>query len=448
MSWGQTGEAASGGDPVGRYDHVTRLPNRVQFLEQLRAVLSDLGGGGSHRTLVLVTIADARHFNAILRALGHGFSEAFIRAGAARIAAGLDAHTQLFNVSVLSFAFLLPAEASPEAVAAELHRRFAEPLRVQNIPVQSNIGVGCIRLENSAADPAETLRAALTAAQDSRNGRVRYAYYDPRSDAAQRRTFQILTDLPTALERGDQLCLFYQPRIELATGRCVSAEALIRWHHPELGWISPGEFMPLVETTALIEPLTAYVLDEAARQVRVWRDAGRTLKVSVNLSPENLSEPDFLDKVTRTLNRHGVAPADLEMEFTESAISPDNATVTDHLNQVRGMGIEVAIDDFGSGYSNMAYLTNIPADIVKIDKSFVLSLDTNAQDRFLARQIAELAHGLDFAVVAEGVESPWAYTFLTGLGCREAQGFYLSKPIPPGDLEAWLDRRGSVRAPA
>lgn len=427
-------------DAIGRYDHVTRLPNRVQILECLDHELHVDTSMGP-KTLVLITLADAQHFNQILRALGHGFSEAFIRAGSERITQCMPAGTRLFNVSVLSFAFVVPPDAltPPGELAETVSRQFADPVSVQHIPIQTRVGIGMIDLTSDAGEPAEALRGALTAAQESRHANTAYAYYDHRTDAAHQRAFQILTDLPAALAASDQLHLRFQPRVDLTQDCCVSAEALLRWHHPEIGWISPGEFMPLAETTALISPLTRFVLEAAVRQLRAWRDAGRSIRVSVNVSPKNLAEPDFLTKLTGLLERHGVEPAALEVEFTEGAVSPDNATTVAHLRQLRELGVEVAIDDFGSGYSNMAYLSEIPADIVKIDKAFVLNLDTNPRDRFLTRTIADMAHGLGFHVVGEGVETASSYRFLADLGCREAQGFHLSKPLPPADLEGWLD---------
>jgi EAL domain-containing protein (putative c-di-GMP-specific phosphodiesterase class I) len=438
---GQPPVPASVHELIGRYDHITRLPNRVQFLERLAEHLAEMRRDQAPRTLLLVTLAEAQQFNQILRALGHAFAEDFIRAGAQRVASCVDSAADLYCVSVLSFAFVMPRDTdrAPSDVARAIQQRFADPVAVQDIPIQTRAGIGLVDLDPDIAQPPEVLRSALTAAQDSRHGHEPFAYYNPRTDAAHQRAFQILTDFPHALEAPDQLSLRFQPRMDLSTDRTVSAEALIRWHHPELGWISPGEFMPLVETTALIRHLTGFVLDAAIAQVRAWRDAGRDLRVSVNVAPANLAEPDFLDRLKATLDRHGVPPTALELEFTEGALSPDNARMLSHLRALRERGISVAIDDFGSGYSNMAYLTKIPADVVKIDKAFILNLDSTPEDRFITQRIADLARGLGFAVVGEGVESAWSYGYLRDIGCREAQGFYLSKPVTADDLAAWLD---------
>ncbi len=431
-------------DAIGRYDHVTRLPSRVPFLERLATSLRAIERDGVARTLILVTLAEAQHYNEILRALGHGFSEDFVRAGAARVAACIPSGTQLFNVSPLSFAFIRERDAAPgpKAVAEAIGRAFAEPVTIQAIPIQSRAGVGLVDLDPAVARPAESLRSALAAAQDSRRAQLPFADYNPGTDAQHQRAFRLLTDLPAALNAGDQLTLYLQPRVAPDTGVCVGAEALVRWHHPELGLILPGSFIPLVETTALIRTLTAYVLERALAQLRAWQDAGRVLRLSVNVAPANLAEPDFMPRLRNMLDRHGVAPENLELEFTEGTISPGDATTLTHLREARAMGIRVAIDDFGSGYSNMAYLTKIPADVVKIDKAFITALDGDPQCRFIARSIADLGHGLGFVVVGEGVESAWSMGYLRRIGCREAQGFHLCPPVPADAFEAWLDGGG------
>ncbi|MCS4505419.1 bifunctional diguanylate cyclase/phosphodiesterase [Arhodomonas aquaeolei] len=427
-------------EDIGRYDHVTRLPSRVQCLERLAADLDAIARGDVPRTLVLVTLAEAQHFNRILRALGHGFSEDFIRAGAERIIECLDAEVTVYNVSVLSFAFVVRDGGTqpPERIARAIAGHFTNAVMVQDIPIQSTVGIGLVPLDAGFTAPAEALRAALTAAQDSRSSHHPFAYYNPGSDAAQRRAFRLLTDLPEALEGDDQFTLHFQPRITFADHLSHSVEALIRWQHPTLGWISPAEFIPLVEATALIRPLTALVLETAIRQLGQWQDTGRELGISVNVSPRNLTEPEFLGRLHGWLERYGVDPRRLELEFTEGAVSPDNTRTMDTLQRVRAMGMTVAIDDFGSGYSNMAYLTRIPADVVKIDKSLVLDLETGEQAHFLVRKINNLAHGLGFSVVAEGIETAKAYDFLDGIGCDQGQGFHMARPMPSEQLDSWL----------
>lgn len=421
---------------LGRYDHVTRLPNRLQFLEQFAGFVRADGPA----TLILVTLADARHYNEILRALGMAFAEDFVRAGAGLLASLLPPDITIYQVSVLSFALAVPVDhidAMP-AAATEISRAFAGTLVVNAIPIKTQVGVGLLPLD-TARDPAESLRAALVAAQDSRRSDSGIAVYDHRSDAAHLRAFRILADLPAALAGTDQLALHYQPRIQLQTGRCQGAEALLRWTHPELGAISPAEFIPLAEQTALIGPLTDWVMRTALLQNRHFRDAGHELRVSINASPVNLSEAGFDDLLLHRCDVLGLSPHQVELEFTEGTLATNSARTIQQLSKLRAAGIEVALDDFGSGYSNLSYLSRIPADVLKIDQSFVRPLKQPGDDDFLLRHIISMAQGLGFRVCAEGIETAHAYGHLRELGCEEGQGYHMARPMPAAQLQQWLD---------
>jgi EAL domain-containing protein (putative c-di-GMP-specific phosphodiesterase class I) len=422
-----------------RHDHVTGLPARVECIRHVSG--ESLKSGESPRCLILVTLAEATHFNRLLRALGQGFAEDFIRAGAERFSQVHLITGPVFHVSVLSFAFLLRLEeeaesaAEPKVVTA-LKRAFAEPILVDDIPLKAQVGIGLIALDDPERDPAESLRGALTAAQDSRGRLAGWAWYDHKSDAAHQRAFRLLTDLAPAIE-GEGLELHYQPRIDLKTMRCSSAEALLRWTHPELGWISPGEFIPLAETTALIEPLTNWVLASAIEQLRLWSEAGLDLKVSVNVSTRNLADPGFAQRLFALLDRAGVPPRRLEIEMTESAFLEHGQLVQAEIAKVRAAGIDVAIDDFGSGYSNLSYLTKLNAGVLKIDQSFVRGLDDEG-NRFLIDRIVSIGKGLGYRVVAEGVETVETLQFLHQQGCDEAQGYLFAKPLAVPAFRDWL----------
>jgi predicted signal transduction protein with EAL and GGDEF domain len=293
---------------VERYDHVTAIPNRLRFLADFKRLRGRTGRG---RMLVLVTLAEPRHYNEILRALGHAFADDFVRAGLAQLRDMLPGDTPVYHVSVLSFAFVIGhdmAEGIPEA-AREIARGFAGDIEVEDIPIRTKVGVGLMPLDAQAIDPAEVLRAALVAAQDSRRSDEGVAFYNNRSDAAHIRAFRILADLPMALKKAGQLSLAFQPRVEMATGRCHGAEALIRWRHPELGNIAPAEFIPLAEQTALIHPLTDWVTEHALRATRTMNERGHAMTISINASPLNLSEPGFDDKCSGPATSTGSSPS-------------------------------------------------------------------------------------------------------------------------------------------
>jgi EAL domain-containing protein (putative c-di-GMP-specific phosphodiesterase class I) len=421
---------------IGQFDHVTLLPNRMQLL----AAFDSLRSRGGPQLLVLVTLAEARHYNEILRALGHGFTEAMVRVAATQLQQVLPPETELFHVSVLSFAFVvdLPAGGTVPPLVVEIARRFAEPILIDHIPINAHVGIGLLPLDGDRS-PAESLRAALAAGQDSRRTDEGWAWYDHRSDAAHIRAFRMLADLPAAIKSGDQLYLHLQPRSTLASGRCTGAEALLRWTHPVLGAIPPSEFIGLVEQTALIGPLTNWVLNGAMQHAARLKADGRPLRISINASPVNLCEPDFDERVLQLCRAHGLEPHDIEIEFTEGALAADIGRAITQLERLRDAGVEVAIDDFGAGFSNLSYLTSIPADVLKIDRSFIQPLGVRASDTFLVSQIIETARGLGFKVCAEGIEDRSTFDMLRELGCDEGQGFFIARPMPAEALPAWLD---------
>jgi EAL domain-containing protein (putative c-di-GMP-specific phosphodiesterase class I) len=240
----------------------------------------------------------------------------------------------------------------------------------------------------------------------------------------------------------NQVVLHYQPKIDLESGKVVGAEALVRWKHPERGLIPPDEFVPMAERTGLIKPLSRYVLDRALAQCRAWRDSGLELKVSVNLSARNLLDPTLPDDVTKLLTKWGLPAQLLALEITESTIMIDPKRAMEVLGRLNSMGIALSIDDFGTGYSSLVYLKELPVHELKIDRTFVARMAQNRGDAFIVRSTIDLAHNLRLKVVAEGVEDENTMAELTRLGCNIAQGFHVSRPLPPEAFDSWLAERG------
>ena len=423
---------------IGRYDHVTRLPNRLQFIDQFES----LADPNVPTMLMLVTLADARHYNEVLRALGMSFADDFVRAGAQLLGSLLPQGTTIYHVSVLSFIAAVAVDdptAYPSAAKA-VARAFAGAISVNAIPIKTQVGVGLLP-HDAKRGASESLRAALVAGQDSRRTDIGMAFYNHQSDAAHLRAFRLLANLPDALAAPDPLQSHSQRSIDLRTGQCHGAEALIRWSHPELGPISPGEFIPLVEQTALIGPLTEWVMNSAMAQNRSFLDAGHALRVSINASPVNLSEAGFDDVLLYQCDAAGLEPRHIELEFTEGTLATNSARAVQQLGRLRSAGIDVALDDFGSGYSNLSYLARIPADVLKIDQSFVRPLKEPGDDDFLLRHVISIAQGLGFRVCAEGIETAHAYAHLRELGCDEGQGFFMARPMPADKLLEWLDAK-------
>jgi EAL domain-containing protein (putative c-di-GMP-specific phosphodiesterase class I) len=259
------------------------------------------------------------------------------------------------------------------------------------------------------------------------------------------RRFQLVTQFRQALDTG-QVDVHFQPQLALRTRRVIGVEALVRWQHPEFGMVDPAEFVTLVETTGLINPLTDYVLDRSLAQCRSWLDRGLSLAVSVNLSVRNLADAEFPCRVTDALARHRVPAALLGFELTESAVMSDPERALPVLRGLHGLGVRIAVDDFGTGYSSLAYLRRLPVDEVKIDKSFVLGLASDLGDLAVVRAIVELGHSLGLNVVAEGVEQDATRDQLLEMGCDVAQGYLISRPLGRDRFDAWLAAR-TVRAP-
>lgn len=432
-----TGRAATqfaDGDPI------TGLPTRGRFMADFAGAWDD-----GNRSLVLVSLADGRHFNALQRALGHSYSDDFIRAGADRLLALLAPDTTLHHVSLLTFAIFdreAATPAAPSVLVAEIMRAFRPSIVCNTIPIDARVGIGVAALTPGAA-PGELLRAALAAAHDSRKGFAGWAMYDRGSDEAQLRAFRLLSDLPGALRGEGQIALHFQPRIAMQEGVCTGAEALIRWMHPAFGAVPPCEFVPLAESTALIGSLTRWVVTNGLKATSRWRQAGRDLRLSINVSPRNLEEPHFVDFLAAEIDRFGLDPAMLELEVTEGALASDADLMLEQMARLERLGFPIAIDDFGSGYSNMGMLGTLPARILKIDRSLLQGLETDRRRQVLVRSIIQLAHALDYEVVAEGIESRDAFRMLCGWDCDAGQGHFMSRPLPLVDFDRWYDLRGS-----
>ena len=425
---------------IGRIHPVSGHPNEYQLIDDLDDIAGRLPD--AEHTALLIELLPARQLRQGMRVLGANFVENLIHSSTETIRRCLDADTRLYHIGPTRCAVLLSATCASvwEAAARRLDLHLREPIDCDGIPVRAAPAIGVYTFRPADVKPRDVLRRLYNAAEDARDDGVLTASYDPDHDRIHARRFQLLGSLSEALRADDQLALMFQPRVDLA-GRPRGAEALLRWRHPHHGPVSPAEFVPLVEETAHIQELTQWVLDRALAQVARWRRAGHFLKVSINVSAPNLEEPDFAAGVARLLARHDVPPGAIELEFTESVLARDDGRVIEQLCALRDMGIEIAIDDFGTGYSSLAYLQKLPASVLKIDRAFIKDLPTSERDRKLVRAMIGMAHDLGYRVVAEGIESEEGVALLAEWECDEAQGYYFSKPLSVGDMEAWLEAR-------
>ena len=404
--------------PFGGLDPITYLPDRQQFLVDYKPV------PGSQ--LVMMTLANGKQFNELLRAIGHEHSDEFMRAGVQRLREALASGCIVYHVSNLSFAFILPDGASP-TLLRKIIEHFEQPLICGHIPVMADIALGIA--DCTDASPAFVLRAALAAVQDSRDSGRGWARYNRKTDTAHQRGFLLLSQLSNAMQADDQLTLHFQPKYAMSSGRLTSAEALLRWQHPVFGAISPAEFVPLAEATAHIHPLTDWVLRHAIAQAGAWTAKGMEINIAINISPRNLTRRGFAARIAEILQLHGVRPSSIELEFTEGVLVSTDHAVLDELRALRDTGIRIALDDFGTGFANFSYITHLPADIIKIDKSFIQKISSDERSAMVVRALIELAHRLDYSVVAEGIETEKVFALLASWNCDEGQGFYMSPPL-------------------
>ncbi|WP_027909555.1 sensor domain-containing phosphodiesterase [Pseudomonas sp. URMO17WK12:I4] len=421
-------------------DGTTGLFNHAKLDEDI----SDAIERGESRLAVAIELVSPAQLNDMLKSLGFQFLTDFTLAVKNTLRSLLPASWELYKISTLRFACAVPDDQleQAQAVFATLVEAFSKPIHCQELPVLPQIGIGVLRLEPGQV-PDDWLRLIVCAADEARKSEKGWAYYDEQMDAAQQRSTRLLNDLADAVRADDQLRLVFQPRVDLHSGECLSVEALLRWTHPTLGEVSPAEFIPLAEKTPLIHAVSFWVLNQAISQIDTWRREGVDLKVAINVSAEDLNNDHLTDEIVRLLARNELDGSCLEVEFTESALIGDFSVVITQIERLKAMGVEIAIDDFGSGYSNWSYLRDIPANTVKLDRSFMDDLQPGKKDWNIVRALISLARELGQRVVAEGIETEHTLKVIRDWGCQEAQGFYISRPLEAGDLLAWLGRQGA-----
>jgi len=376
-----------------------------------------------------------------VRVMGAAYLDGMVREAVRSFRAEFGPGAQMYQVAITQTLVLLPPDMDDAECCRRLRRWVDGRGEWSTARFVTTPAAGIAPFLVGDTDALDLLRVAQNAAHDAYSNGEYAAVYSSDHDAAYQRRFTLLNEFGRALEQPDQLRLVYQPRVDLASGRCTGAEALLRWRHPELGEISPGEFMPLVEQTSMARPTTAWVVDAALRQLRAWQEAGIALSLSVNVCAPNLLETDFADMVQACLREHDVAPHLLELEVTESAAMENQAGADRTLAALNAAGVRLAIDDFGTGYSSLSYLQSIPAHVVKIDQGFIRGIEDDERKRALVAAMITLSHDLGYRVVAEGVETAAAADVVRDAGADEAQGWLYGRPLAPGDLGDWLRRR-------
>ncbi len=427
------------------HDALTGLPNRAALRRHLADLLQERRTG--HIAVLLMDLDGFKHVN---DTLGHHQGDALLQQIAVRLRAAVPPEALVARLGGDEFAIVVP-EVAGRGQAVELGdgllATLQQPVLVDGIQLEVGASLGVALAPDQANDVASLLRHADMAMYQAKNTYRGVALFDaaanrPESPAQ----LALVGELRRAVADGE-LRLYVQPKADAITGEIVGVEALVRWQHPEHGLIMPDEFIPIAERNGLIRALTTEVLRTAIAAAASWQRAGTRLSIAVNLSPRGLLGSDLPAQVAELLAEQDSSPALLTLELTESSMMTDPAGVTALMGELHGMGVRLSIDDFGTGYSSLSSLRKLPLDEIKIDKSFVMGIETNGDDEKIVRSIVDLGTNLGLDVVAEGVENGRVWQILRRMGCTQIQGYHLSRPIPVQDFPGWLaDYRGRAAA--
>jgi diguanylate cyclase (GGDEF)-like protein len=430
------------------WDRLTGLPNRAQFRDAVRKAIEhatpapgDSQAGSAAPRSIAVILLDLDRFKHVNDVLGYAFGDRLLKGVAERLLRqSVREGDVVARLSGDEFALLLPNTdvAAAVAVAERVADVFQLPMTLDDHTVDLAAGFGVACWPEHAADADTLINRAEVAMYNAKRKTGAAQVYDAAIDASSARSLSLLSELRRAVEN-DELRLFLQPKIDLRTGAFIGAESLVRWQHPTRGMVPPMEFIPFAEQTGFVRHLTLWMLQATARQWTALRALGLQ-SVSVNLSTRDLLDQELQNKIERILLRHGMPASALCLEITESAIMDEPQRALATLNALSAAGFKLSIDDFGTGYSSLAYLKRLPVNELKIDRSFVMAMEQDADDAKIVRSTIDLAHNLGLTVVAEGVENISVLRLLAELQCDQAQGYHMSRPLPAAEMVAFAAR--------
>lgn len=419
------------------HDDLTELPNRALFAEQVERAIETNGRTGKR---LAVFIMDLDRFKEVNDTLGHFYGDRLLEQVAPRLHDALHKQGSVARLGGDEFGVLLPRLDDTDHAAATAQRilhALEESFWVEGYHLDISISIGIAFFPDHGQTGDQLLQKADVAMYLAKHRHEGFMIYDPSQDLHTVKRLALMGDLRQAIDQ-QVLELYYQPQVEIATGRVASVEALLRWNHPQRGLIPCDEFIALAEQTGMIKPLTQWVLHEVLRQSAHWRGTGTDITVALNISVKNFQEPHLVQNIEQGLRQWDVDPSRLRLEIVESAMLHDPRHVRSIMERLNAFGVLFSIDDFGTGYSSLSHLRQLPADEIKIDQSFVIGMANDEDSAVIVRAIIDLAHNLGCDVVAEGVENQDILDLLVILGCDRVQGHYISPPLPPDQLIAWL----------
>ena len=424
---------------LARYDSLTGLPNRTRFIEAVTDAVHD---EDTHDAASAVLLIDLDRFTEINSTLGSANGDRVLCEVARRLREELGSDTLAARLGGDEYAVLCRGArdiAGALSTATALQSSLESPVVLDGVALNIEASIGIAVMGEHAENPQDLLRCADAALGHARSRATRIEVYTAARDRFDATRLMLLGQVRGALERGE-FGLYYQPKVDLERRRITGVEALVRWHHPERGLLGPAEFIPLIEQTALVGPLTMHVIDEALTQMVRWYRRGIDLEMSVNLSARNLLDSELPRRLTDMLQRHAIRAERLTVEVTESAamVDPDRAVAV--LEALRSLGVRVSIDDFGTGNASIEYLATLPATEIKIDRSFITSILEDPRAEAIVRSTIDLARNLELTVVAEGIETEAVMEHLSVLGCDTGQGYFIARPLPAEDLTTHLSQ--------
>lgn len=422
------------------YDSLTNLPNQLLLKDRLNTLLIQ---ANNHKIVVPILLLSLAQFEQINSTLGHEIGNLLLKAVAERLIACLGKESMVARLQSEQFAIALPAVQSQEftnvaqSIIDSLSKSFI--LDEREVFITTNIGIALYPVDGQ--DINTLIENAKVAMQFSKKKEVNsYQFYTSKMNAYLSNKIVLDNSLHHALER-EEFQVYYQPQVDLRTGKIVGAEALLRWQHPEQGLVSPGKFIPLAEENGLIVPIGEWILMAACRQTKIWKTISLpNLRISVNLSARHFGQQNLSQRLVHILEETGLEPKYLELELTESIFIENPEATIRMLNEIQTLGAKIAIDDFGTGYSSLSYLKQFPVDTIKIDKGFIDSIITNSKTAAIAAAIIQMAHELNMKTIAEGVETEAEFAFLRQRQCDEFQGYFFSRPLPATEFEQLLNR--------
>ncbi len=423
-------------DDAIAHDRITGLSNGEVMESDLGRQILRWQPGRPPITLANVQV---ERLDEVASTLGLERRDALLRQAARRLAQRLPASAALYHLETDSFGIVLGQDDAEDADnrIKDLCAEIRKPAAIDEIPFALSVAAGVARFPSHSRDLPSLHRAARAALAVARSVPDHFSIYDPARDRERQEAFELIAALPDAI-RDNQLQLHYQPKIDLRSGHCIGAEALVRWRHPVRGMVPPGLFVPAVEQTSLIHDVTLWVMEEALAQLAAWRKTGIDLTVAINMSARDLEDHAMPTRMTEMLTHHGVEPWRLEVELTETAamVQPERALTV--LSQIRSAGVGIAIDDFGTGQSSLAYLAQLPADLVKVDQIFASRLEREPHNSRIIRTAVDLAQELGISVLVEGIETAETVELLRAMTCDQGQGYHFARPMPAPEFESWL----------